>query len=161
MSNTININGVALLNVTSAIENLNNSISKLISKREIEFMYDLSRAADFIEKGFNSFSNIEWTEKEAEVSSNFHTFLRKFRDDDISTILYLMLVDNKGKKVWHQFCKTILDYNFVVNKSFKEKFLHNIIEVEGENNEVIMKLVLLMWIENGLDEDAKEIKNWM
>ena len=80
---------------------------------------------------------ITLTEKECELSGNFHTALRKFDDTHAGSIMYRLHADERGKIAWRMIIKHWNDGWGVIVRA-----LHN---MDGSSDDLIMSLAFQAW----------------
>ncbi len=98
----------------------------------------------------------QFTEDVSNVSRCVHTYLRKYCDDSITTLLYTLVARNQGMGVWHALCKAIHD-----NKDKKKQDIYTYIgAIESyyrDNDELpengTMYFALRAWLEPQSGQD--------
>jgi hypothetical protein len=99
----------------------------------------------------------EWNEDEAELSMSLHTWLRKYDDSHLSSILYSYIKEDRARTVWMTFVKDLL-----VNHQSKRYSLHVLDKLNlSTTDEYAMRHLLKMWKESGgLDRAIKDMLEW-
>jgi hypothetical protein len=94
-------------------------------------------------------------EKEAAVSANLHTYMRKGMDGPLSVMMYRMIAENRGKPVWFAFCKALAKDIKKMNYREAFKAAHLPLELDGSTDNILMLSLLQMW-----EEEWEYVKNW-
>jgi hypothetical protein len=96
------------------------------------------------------------TEKEADVTRNLHTYLRKGNDEPYSCIIYPMVSESRGLNIWYAFTKSLA--NDVKKLNYHEA-LHQAQKAYRDGSDTtddgIMLAALKMW-----ETDWKYTKEW-
>lgn len=101
----------------------------------------------------------ELNDKSAELSHSLHTYLRKYCDDETTTVLYNLVSEGRGTRVW---------YEFVNNLARNEKnpkqvriSLRGLVEIDQKTlDERIMSAILWAWGEEDITKAVQDIKDW-
>lgn len=94
----------------------------------------------------------EINEDEAEVARNLHAYTRKVMDDSLSIILYRMITEDRSRRVWLSFVKTIArskDYRAALRAAKQAA-------EDGTTDDLIMCSALEMW-----EEDFHYAMEWI
>lgn len=82
----------------------------LTSYNAYELLNELARAQTSISNCIAELSEkVQLTPEEAEFSSNLHTFLRKYCDDDLTSLIYIYVQQSKGQNIWFNFIKILFE----------------------------------------------------
>lgn len=100
------------------------------------------------------------TEREANLSSAFHTYMRKGMDCPLGTMLYRLIAESKGTPVWYAFVKSVAGNE----DKMKNRIYHTAIKAAedtyrlGNDNtdNLLMLSALRMW-----EEDFNTALDWV
>lgn len=93
--------------------------------------------------------NPELNEKEAEIASGLHTYMRKGMDSPLSVMLYRMVAESRGTPVWWAFVKGL-----VANKNnYREaiRVADAQCDIDNTTDNTLMLQALRMWEDEWLD----------
>ncbi len=80
----------------------------VFTNREYEYQAALADAHTNIEKArLSSLGKNEFTEDEAELSRGLHTFMRKFMDGPLSSLLWQQISNNTNNRVWQTLIRNL------------------------------------------------------
>jgi hypothetical protein len=99
----------------------------------------------------------ELTEDEAELSSSLHTWLRKYDDSHLGSILYAYIKEDRARRVWVAFIK------YLIKKHDSKIFNINILDTLNlsTTDERIMTRLLYMWHDSeSLKSAIKDMIEW-
>lgn len=98
------------------------------------------------------------TEQEAEFSRNAHTYMRKFWDSPLATLLYRLISDDIGINVWYSFVKgavankfNLMEANEVAEEAYRD--------METPDN-LYMSCALGMWPEEDWGAMVELFAEW-
>jgi hypothetical protein len=112
---------------------------------------DASRAMRYLKQFINGVKPApEFTEDVASISQAMHTYLRKYTDSHLETLIYVLVSNNEGMGVWHALCKAVHEH-----KDDKKQNIYDYtraIEIYARNNDELpenqtMSLALRAWLD--------------
>jgi len=118
---------------------------------------EAARAMMFLKKFINGVKPTpKFTEDTANISHAMHTYLRKYTDTRLETLVYVLVANDEGIGVWHALCQAIHNH-----KNDKKQNIYNYItaieDYSRNNDELpenrVMSLALRAWLDVNDGED--------
>lgn len=93
----------------------------------------------------------ELTEDEAALSSNMHTYMRKYMDGALSVLLYNLISEGIGAKVWFTFVKEVMANKKCAARVMYQRAIMAARKIADDNpttDNIQMSAVLRLWEED-------------
>lgn len=112
---------------------------------------EAAKAMDSLKKFINGVKPApKFDEDTANVSQAMHTYLRKYTDSRLETLVYVLVARDEGIGVWHALCKAVHEH-----KNDKKQNIYNYItavEAYSRDNDELpenqtMSLALRAWLD--------------
>lgn len=122
-----------------------------------EIIHDVKSAQRYLNEFMGSvIPTPELTPAGAELSQALHCAMRKWMDGPLSSLLYSMISENRGLRVWISFVHGLIDNKFKFERAFTmaEKTYR---ESSSGTDDMFMKCLLEIWMECDGQEDINEV----
>jgi hypothetical protein len=120
----------------------------------------LGRAIQALTETINAIAPAgEFTEEEANLSANLHTYFRKYEDSHLSSMLWSFVNEGRGIRVWIAFIKDLYE-NGASKHYHVENGIKRLARPETTDEYAVFHL-LAMWEENGgLKSAIEQLLEW-
>lgn len=143
-----------------AIKHLGEAVSLRSDAKEYEVLREISQAEKNLNELRQLFHPVIWEEKQAELSSILHTYLRKYEDSYQGSLLYFLINQEMGYDMWKIYVSYIesqikdgklLDSSKKILSNAKKLILDKLLDASP--NDKIMGYAIICWTpdENMLD----------
>lgn len=85
-------------------------------------------------------------EKEADMASSLHTYMRKYMDGPLSCMMYRMVAEGRGASVWFAFVKGLVSFKMRYREGINAA--HNQYDLDQTTDNALMYYMLEMWEED-------------
>lgn len=123
------------------------------------FVSDVTRAQNYCQQVLGDIVPApKLSEKDAELSSKLHTYLRKYADGPLSVILYRMIAEDRGKAVWYAFVKGLNANSFILGNAIQ--CAQQQADENRSTDDTILVMALQLWDKQEFKDMIEEIKSW-